>query len=222
MSQSRQLAAIMFTDIVGYTALMGNDEKKAFELLNQNRSLQKPIIEKNKGRWIKEMGDGVMASFNTASDAVNAAMQIQEACNAANHFKLKIGIHLGEVVFENDDVYGDGVNIASRIETLGVGSSVLLSKSIRDQVKNNADLQIASLGSFEFKNVEEPVEIFAISNPGFVVPKREAMQGKLKKIKANNRKPVVIISAAAIFLTTAILLAKKIFFTKNSSADPRS
>ena len=96
MSQSHQLAAIMFTDIVGYTALMGNDEKKAFELLNENRSLQKPIIEKNHGRWMKEMGDGVMASFNTASDAVTAAMQIQDACGSANHFKLKIGIHLGE------------------------------------------------------------------------------------------------------------------------------
>src|SRR5215470_19950698 len=221
MPQTRQLAAIMFTDIVGYTALMGNDEKKAFELLNLNRSIQKPVIEKNNGRWIKEMGDGVMASFNTASDAVNAAMKIQEACNAANKFQLKIGIHLGEVVFENDDVYGDGVNIASRIETLGVGSSILLSKSIRDQVKNHADLQIASLGAFEFKNVEEPAEIFAIANPGFVVPKRDAIQGKLKRIKANNRKPVIIITAAAIFITGAILLAKD-FIIKNSSSFPRS
>ena len=221
MSQSRQLAAIMFTDIVGYTALMGNDEKKAFELLSENRSLQKPIVEKNNGKWIKEMGDGVMASFTTASDAVNAAMQIQEACISANHFKLKIGIHLGEVVFENDDVYGDGVNIASRIETLGVGSSILLSKSIRDQVKNNADLQINSLGSFDIKNVEEPIEIFAIANPGFVVPRRDSMQGKLKKIKTTNRKPIIIITAAAIFLT-AILLAKKFLLPKNSAGFPRS
>src|SRR5678810_86847 len=114
MPQSRQLAAIMFTDIVGYTALMGNDEKKAFELLSLNRAIQKPVIEKNNGKWIKELGDGIMASFNTASDAVNAAMKIQEASNAAKNFQLKIGIHLGEVVFENDDVYGDGVNIASR------------------------------------------------------------------------------------------------------------
>ena len=69
MSQSRQLAAIMFTDIVGYTALMGKDEQKAFELLKKNRELQKPIIEEFNGRWIKELGDGVMASFNTVSDA---------------------------------------------------------------------------------------------------------------------------------------------------------
>ena len=130
MSQSRQLATIMFTDIVGYTALMGNDEQRAFELLNKNREIQKPIIEQYNGRWIKELGDGVMSSFGTASDAVTAAIKIQDACNAANKFQLKIGIHLGEVVFENDDVYGDGVNIASRIETLGVAKSILLSKAV--------------------------------------------------------------------------------------------
>ena len=116
MSQSRQLAAIMFTDIVGYTALMGNDEQKAFVLLDKNRKLQRPVIEAFNGRWIKELGDGVMASFPTVSDAVNAAIKIQENCNEANDFKLRIGIHLGEVVFEDDDVFGDGVNIAARIQ----------------------------------------------------------------------------------------------------------
>ena len=222
MSQTRQLAAIMFTDIVGYTALMGNDEKKAFELLRKNREIQKPIIEQYYGRWIKELGDGVMASFNTASDAVNAAMKILEACNAVKNFQLKIGIHLGEVVFENDDVYGDGVNIASRIETLGVGSSILLSKSIRDQVKNHAEFQMTSLGSFELKNVEEPIEIFALSNPGFVVPKRDDMHGKLKKIKAKNRKRIVIIAAAVIVLMAAIYIAREFFVNKDLSAAPRS
>ena len=81
MSSSRQLAVIMFTDIVGYTALMGKDEKKAFGLLEKNRQIQKPIIEQFNGRWIKELGDGVMASFTTVSDAVNAAIKIQQACN---------------------------------------------------------------------------------------------------------------------------------------------
>ena len=222
MTQTRQLAAIMFTDIVGYTALMGNDEKKAFELLSKNRQIQKPIIEQHNGRWIKELGDGVMASFNTASDAVNAAMKIQEACNAAKNFQLKIGIHLGEVVFENDDVYGDGVNIASRIETLGVGSSVLMSKSIRDQIKNNAEFQIISLGPFEFKNVEEAVEVFAIANPGFAIPKRDAMRGKLKKIKGNNPKRIVIITAGTIVLTAALLLTRNFFFTNTAHASQRS
>jgi class 3 adenylate cyclase len=118
MSSTRQLAAIMFTDIVGFTALMGDDEDKAFDLLNKNRLLQKPLIEQYGGRWIKELGDRVMASFNTVSDAVNAAIKIQEGCNAANDFQLRIGIHQGEVVFEGDDVFGDGVNIAPRIQAI--------------------------------------------------------------------------------------------------------
>jgi class 3 adenylate cyclase len=88
ISQSRQLAAIMFTDIVGYTALMGNDEQKVFEILKKNRELQKPIIEKCNGRWIKELGDGVMASFSTVSDEVNAATKIQVDCNLAKDFQL--------------------------------------------------------------------------------------------------------------------------------------
>ena len=92
MLQTRQLAAIMFTDIVGYTALMGNDEQKAFTILTKNRSLQKSIIEQFNGRWIKELGDGVMASFNTVSDAVNAAIKIQQTCNAAKDFQLRIEI----------------------------------------------------------------------------------------------------------------------------------
>ena len=93
MPGSRQLAAIMFTDIVGFTALMGSDEEKTFRILDKNRGIHKPIIAEYRGRWIKELGDGVMASFNNISDAVNAAIAIQEACNTANEYQLSIGIH---------------------------------------------------------------------------------------------------------------------------------
>ncbi|MEP6616794.1 MAG: adenylate/guanylate cyclase domain-containing protein, partial [Ginsengibacter sp.] len=133
MPATRQLAAIMFTDIVGYTAMMGRDENKAFELLNKNRAIQKPIIEEFGGRWIKELGDGVLASFNTVSDAVGAAIKIQETCQAEKTFQLRIGIHQGEVVFENEDIFGDGVNIASRIQTLGIPGSVIFSKKVNDE-----------------------------------------------------------------------------------------
>src|SRR5688572_29775626 len=107
MQASRQLAAIMFTDIVGYTSLMGHDEGKAFSFLEQNRAIQIPVIEKYGGKFIKELGDGILASFPTASDAVYAASRIQDLCNKENKFQLRIGIHLGEVVFENNDVFGD-------------------------------------------------------------------------------------------------------------------
>jgi len=88
MASIRQLAAIMFTDIVGYTALMGSDEDKAFIILNKNREIQKPLIKHFNGTWIKELGDGVLASFNTVSDAVNAAIKIQEACHRSKDFFL--------------------------------------------------------------------------------------------------------------------------------------
>src|SRR5664279_2222783 len=131
MSQSRQLAAIMFTDIVGYTALMGNDDRKAYDILSKNRTIQKPIIEQFNGRWIKELGDGVMASFKTVADAVYAAVKIQEDCNAAKDFQLRIGIHLGDVLFENDDVFGDGVNVAARIQAAAKPGTIYISESVR-------------------------------------------------------------------------------------------
>src|SRR4051794_8706670 len=113
MSSTRQLAAIMFTDIAGYTSLMGDDEQKAFEILSKNRQLQRPLIEQYNGTWIKELGDGVLASFPTVTDAVLCAIEIQKTCNKDCDFKLRIGIHLGDVLFEDNDVFGDGVNIAS-------------------------------------------------------------------------------------------------------------
>src|SRR4249919_2765725 len=127
MSQTRQLAAIMFTDIVGYTAMMGNDEKKAFELLHKNREIQKPIIEQFGGRWIKELGDGVLASFPLVSNAVYAAIKIQEARSGSPDFMLRIGIHQGEVVFENDDIFGDAVNIASRLQAIAPPAGIFVS-----------------------------------------------------------------------------------------------
>jgi adenylate cyclase len=162
MSQSRQLAAIMFTDIVGYTALMGDNEQKAFELLNKNRLLQKPIIEQYGGRWIKELGDGVLASFNTVSDAVNAAIKIQEACNLSKDFLLRIGIHLGEVVFENEDVFGDGVNIASRIQAIATPGGIYISESVHNNIFNKKEITTRFVREENLKNVKEVVRIYEV------------------------------------------------------------
>ena len=222
MSQTRQLAVIMFTDIVGYTALMGKDEQKAFELLNRSRAIQKPIIEKYSGLWIKEIGDGVMASFNTASDAVNAAMEIQEACMETQAFKLKVGLHMGEVVAENGDLFGDSVNIASMIEAQAVGSSILMSKVLRDQIKNNAELQLSSLGLFHFKNVREPLEIFALSNPGFVVPNKDSMTGKVKKTTTGTNKLIATIAGLIFVLSIVLFFTRELFFKGSTAEASRS
>ncbi|HAQ17704.1 MAG TPA: AraC family transcriptional regulator [Prolixibacteraceae bacterium] len=162
MPQSRQLAAIMFTDIVGYTALMGNDEQKAFYLLRKNREFHKPVIDQFGGRLIKELGDGVMASFNTVSDAVNAAIKIMEACNAAKEFQLRIGIHLGEVVFEDDDVFGDGVNIAARIQSVAKPGTICISESVHHNVSNKKEIRTRFVKEETLKNVKEPVKIYEV------------------------------------------------------------
>ena len=164
MPQTRQLAAIMFTDIVSYTALMGKDEQLAFEFLVKNRALHKPIIEQFNGRWIKELGDGVMASFNIVSDAVNAAIKIQEGCNLANEYQLRIGIHLGEVVFENDDIFGDAVNIAARIQSATKPGCIYISEAVHHNITNKKDIQSSFVKEETLKNVKEPIRMYEVNN----------------------------------------------------------
>lgn len=161
-SMSRQLAAVMFTDIVGYTTLMGNDELKAFDLLKKNRELQRPIIEQYGGRWIKELGDGILSSFNTVSDAVNAAIKIQEACKLSKDFLLRIGIHQGEVVFEQDDIFGDAVNIASRIQSLASPGTIYVSESVHNNISNKKEIITRFVREENLKNVKEAVRIYEV------------------------------------------------------------
>src|ERR1700733_3909077 len=162
MAQFRQLAAIMFTDIVGYTALMGEDEDKAFEILRKNRQLQKPVIEKYNGKWIKELGDGVLASFPAVSDAVLCASEIQNVCNGNNEFKLRIGIHLGEVLFENEDIFGDGVNIASRLQSIAPIGGIWVSESVQKNISNKKEILTRFIREETLKNVKDPVRIYEV------------------------------------------------------------
>ena len=183
MSSTRQLAAIMFTDIVGYTALMGKDEQKAFELLDKNRQIQKPIIEKYNGRWIKELGDGVLAQFNSAYDAVQCAIEIQKTARLKLERQLRIGIHLGDITSENNDVFGDGVNVASRIQGIADPGGIYISASIENAIRNRSDIKIQYLGEAELKNVDYPVKVFAVQGEGFPVStfKPKSRQTKKKK-----------------------------------------
>lgn len=160
--QARQLAAIMFTDIVGYTALMGKDEQKAFDLLRKNREIHKPVIEEFNGRLIKELGDGIMAIFPTVSDAVLAAIRIQQSCKAANEFQLRIGIHQGEIVIEDNDVFGDAVNIASRIQNAAAPGTVYISEVVCHNVANRNDIETGFVKIENLKNVKEPVRIYQV------------------------------------------------------------
>ena len=165
MSTNRQLAAIMFTDIVGYSAIMNEDEARALTLLNKNRKIQSKLIKRFHGRWLKEIGDGVLASFTTVTNAVYCAAAIQQACENESDLKLRIGIHQGEIVFENDDVFGDGVNIASRIESLAQPGAILVSTSVYQNISNNREIEATFIEDASLKNISYKVGIYSVKIP---------------------------------------------------------
>ena len=162
--EDRRLAAIMFTDIVGYTKLMGDDEEHGFAILEKCRTIQKPIVEKFNGRWLKEIGDGVLSCFNNVTDAVLCSIKIQESWNNETELKLRIGIHLGEVVFRNDDVYGDGVNIASRIEEIAPPGGIYISEAVYRNIQNKKEIEADYVSEEKLKNVKFPVKIYALKD----------------------------------------------------------
>jgi class 3 adenylate cyclase/tetratricopeptide (TPR) repeat protein len=157
----RRHAAIVFTDIVGYTALMGSDEERAFEVLRKNREIHTNLIERFSGTLIKEMGDGMLITFDLASDAVRCAIEIQQACQKQD-IPLKIGIHEGEMVFDGKDVLGDGVNIASRIQDGAQKGTIMLSEAVYIDIKNKRDILTEFVGETIFKNVDHPIRIYKI------------------------------------------------------------
>jgi TolB-like protein/cytochrome c-type biogenesis protein CcmH/NrfG len=173
MTESRQLAAIMFTDIVGFTALMGKDESRTMELIDKNRLIHKPIVSSYNGRWIKELGDGVMLSFNTASDAVRAAIKIMEECHAANEYQLCIGIHSAEVMFVGDDVFGDGVNIAARVQGAAQAGCIYVTDAVRRSISNKPDIQTRFVQTKQLKNVREPIKLYQVLYEGGEIARAE-------------------------------------------------
>ena len=154
----------MFTDIVGYTALVKEDEQAAFELLKKTRGIHKAIIEELNGKWLKEIGDGVLASFNTVSEAVSCAKRIQQACAREEDLLLRIGIHQGEVVFEGDDVFGNGVNIASQLEAQAQPGEILFSETVYQDLKNKPGIYAEFKATKRLKNVDQPVKIYRLAS----------------------------------------------------------
>ncbi|WP_019671195.1 SUMF1/EgtB/PvdO family nonheme iron enzyme [Eudoraea adriatica] len=178
MSQSRQLAAIMFADIVGYTAMMQNDEKLALILRNKLKSKLESELALHGGKIVKFSGDGALCSFSSAIESIRVATAVQLHMQQDPIVPLRIGVHQADVVFEDGDVYGDGVNIASRLESLAIPGSIFISAKVYDDIKNQKDIQSVSLGKYLLKNVSEPMEIFSISNPGLEVPINKKLEGK--------------------------------------------
>ena len=171
--QVRRLAAIMFTDIVGYTSLSQRSESLALELLERHRQVVRPAVARHNGREVKTMGDAFLVEFTSALEAARCAVKIQEALFEMNsssrlpdqRISLRIGIHLGDVVLSQNDIYGDAVNVASRIEPLASPGGICLTRQVYDQIHNKFEFPIVPLGARELKNVEGVAEIYRIVLP---------------------------------------------------------
>tara|TARA_R110002096_G_scaffold417344_1_gene620960 strand:+ start:119 stop:2452 length:2334 start_codon:yes stop_codon:yes gene_type:complete len=171
-NKNRRIAVIMFTDIVGYTALMQRDENAAAEMRARHRQEFEKNHKLHNGEILQYYGDGTLSVFSSGLEAVECAIAIQKALQQESAVPLRIGLHLGDIVFDGTEVYGDGVNLASRIESLGVAGSILLSGKLNDELKNHPHIPTLSLGSFSLKNIAKPIEVFAINMEGVQVPSR--------------------------------------------------
>jgi TolB-like protein/Tfp pilus assembly protein PilF len=176
----RQLVAIVFADMTGYTSLMQENELLAREKRKKLKRTLDESIQLYNGKTIQYYGDGSLSIFNSAIDAVNSALHLQQLLLEPPRVDVRIGIHTGDVIIEDETIYGDGVNIASRIESLAISGSILVSERVFDDIKNQQNIKTVELGYFELKNVKHPVRIHAISNEGVIVPSRESLRGKTK------------------------------------------
>jgi class 3 adenylate cyclase len=173
----RRLAAILAADAVGYSRMMGEDEPGTLALLQKHRSeVIDPAIAKHRGRTVKLMGDGLLAEFSSVVEGVNCAAEIQRAMAARNagpqgprQIAFRIGVHVGDVIVEGDDLYGDGVNIAARLEGIAERGGICISRQAYDQVQKKLALGYRALGPQHLKNMPEPVEAFAIQGDGLAI-----------------------------------------------------
>jgi len=168
----------MFTDMAGYTALMQSNEELAVKSMNKLKEIQLQAIKLFKGRIIKYIGDGTLIIFKSALNAVRCAIDIQNRLYSETNIDLKIGIHSGDIVIEKDDIYGDSVNIASRIENLSIPGSVMISGKVHDEIINHLEFKSKSLGHFILKNVKHPVEVFVLVGEKLTVPKPKDLKGR--------------------------------------------
>ena len=201
-AETRRLAAMMQTDIVGYTALTQRDEMVALALLSEHNAMLRAVFPRYRGAEIKALGDGFLVEFSSALDAVQCAVDIQKKLrkrNAADTdltpIHVRIGLHVGDVVHRGDDVFGDGVNITARIEPLADAGGIALSQQVYSQVWNKVDLPMISLGPQELKNVHVPIEVYRLDLAGSPA---DARASRLQAAPADRERRIAVLPFANI------------------------
>src|ERR1700719_3054175 len=171
MSQTRRLAAILAADVAGYSRLMGADEEGTLERLKAlRRELTDPKIAEHHGRIVKTTGDGILVEFASVVDAVRCAVEVQRemivrnaALPAERRIEFRMGINVGDIIIEDGDIFGDGVNIAARLESLAEPGGICLSAAAHEQVRDRLDIAFDDLGEHQVKNIARPVRIYGIA-----------------------------------------------------------
>ena len=172
MPDERKLAAIVFSDIVGFTELMNSDEKAAMDLLKKQRTLLRPIIENFDGEWLKEMGDGILTSFPSAVKAATCALEIQRILEHDSKLTIRIGIHIGDIIIKDGDVFGDGVNIASRMEQLAEPGGICISERVHDDIRNKPEINAVFQDEQILKGIAKPIKVYSIFTQMGSVPNK--------------------------------------------------
>ncbi len=222
MKFSRQLAAIMFTDIQGYTKLMQQDEEKAIEIRNKHRNIFNASTEEHSGKILQYYGDGTLSIFSSAIDAVNCAIEMQKGFSEKPAIPVRIGIHTGDIIINDEEIIGDGVNVASRIESLAEPGSIIISEKVFDEIKNQQQIKTLFLKSVKFKNIEKTIDVYAIAGEGLVVPDPEKIKGKtdpdyynLHKKKSSKSRTISL--AIILPILFALIVFSYFKFTSDSS-----
>ncbi|HPG06309.1 MAG: tetratricopeptide repeat protein [Saprospiraceae bacterium] len=214
MQGQHRLAAIMFTDIVGYTATMQHDEPLALTRVARHKKVLETMVPRHGGEVLNYYGDGSLSIFPSAIEAVQCGMDIQTSLHTLDDLPLRIGIHLGEIIFENGQYLGDGINIASRIQSEGKAGSICFSETIRDLVRNNFGPRINFMGVRQLKNVENAMPLYCIDPfQKRAVPQTASLKGWSKLKLAYLGILVLVIAAFAIqpwkFLTQKDMITER-------------
>src|SRR5512139_3963130 len=204
----RKLAAILSADVKGYSRLMGEDEEWTDHTLNTYKDMMKGLIQQHRGRVVAAPGDNVLAEFASVVDAVQSAVEIQQVLRAKNamlpenrRMEFRIGINLGDVIEEKDTIYGDGVNIAARLEGMAEAGGICISESAYQQIENKLPLRYEYLGEHEVKNIAKPVRVYRAQ-----IESGEPSHAKVKtKVESKNRKYLTIVAMVIVIIAAAAL-----------------
>ena len=207
----RKLATIVFTDIVGFTKLTAKDQQLASDLLDIQRAEFQPLVELYQGKWIKEVGDGLILTFDTINKAVHCCIKIQEKAKTIENLSIRIGIHLGEILEKENDIIGDDVNITARIEPFSAPGGIAISNKVNDGIIRESEFTTKYLGKPKLKGVAQKVEVYCITSHGLPETKLSDVSAKLEK------SPLFIYSAIAA--TIIIPLFVYLFMFQKESVD---